>query len=119
MQYVTFSNGKAIKAEEIRGGSYKDRETLAFTIPEGYATFDELKDIFLDKEATKEITVEYEDEKGYTQKNLQIGYIVPVSLSYAGDKFSMTLGKQTQAEAEYADLRADVDEIMKAIGLKK
>ena len=119
MQRITFANGQTIKAEEIRGSSYSGRETLIFTVTEDYATFGELKEIFLDKETTEEIIIEYEDEKGYTQKNLQIGFIVPVSLSYSEEKYTMTLGKRTQVETEYAELRSDIDEIMKAIGMKK
>ena len=114
MQKVTFSNGKIIYAE-IRGGSFGERETLTFTAPGENTTFEELKEILLDGEATEAIIIEYEDAGGSTQINLQTGYVVPVSLSYSvGDtagEYSMTLGKRTQIESQYEALRNDIADL--------
>ena len=122
MQKVIFSNGKIIYADEIQGSTYNGRETLIFIISGDNTKFDELKNIFLDKKATEIIIVEYEDVDGSIQQNVQIGFIVPVSLSYASNstepnlyKYSMTLGKRTQVEAEYAELRADITEISETV----
>ena len=115
MQKVTFSNGISIYANEIQGSNYNGRETLVFIISGDNTTFDELKEIFLDKEATETITVEYEDVDGSIQQNVQVGFIVPVSLSYAFDTYSMTLGKRTQLETEYAALRSDITELAETV----
>jgi len=122
MQKVTFSNGKTINAEEIRGSSHNGRETLIFTVPGGETTFDELREIFIDKEATETITVEYEDIDGSIRQNLQVGFILPVLLSYSSNSaepnlytYTMTLGKRTQVEAEYAALRAEIAELTEKV----
>ena len=121
MQKITFANGKIINAEEIRGSSYNGRETLIFTFPETETTFEELKEIFIDKEATEEITIEYEDADNSIKQNLQVGFIVPITLSYSnavrdtGDKYTMTLGKRTQVEAEYAELSAKIAELAEKV----
>jgi len=122
MQKVTFSNGKTINAEEIRGSSYNGRETLIFTVPGGEATFEELKGIFLDSEATEIITIEYVDADGSIQQNAQAGFIMPVLLSYSSNSaepnlytYAMTLGKRTQVEAEYAALRAEIAELYEKV----
>ena len=115
MQKVIFSNKKTINADEIQGSNYNGRETLVFIISGENTTFEELKNIFIDKEATETIMIEYENTDGFTQQNLQVGFIVPVSLSYAVDTYSMTLGKQTQVEADYAALRSDITELVETV----
>jgi len=115
MQKVTFSNGNSLYANEIQGSNYNGREALVFIISGENTTFEELKNIFLDKDATETITIEYENTDGSTQQNLQVGFIVPVSLSYAFDTYSVTLGKRTQLETEYAALRSDITELAETV----
>ena len=108
MQNVTFKNGRTLEVESVSGGGSQGRETLVFAVPEAGAAFEELKEIFLDREATSEILIEYQEGEE-TRTSLQAWFCVPVALSFAAGIYEMTLGKYSETEIQYAEILERLD----------
>jgi hypothetical protein len=112
MQKIIFTNNKSYNVTQISAG-YKDmRETLIFSIPESDVNFDDLQEIFSNKDLTENIIIEYEyqdeDDKTVIQQNTKEKYIVPISLCYEIGRYLLTLGKQTPQESRIAELEEAV-----------
>ena len=117
MQKIIFANNKTLEVEQINGGYANGRETLVFTVSEAQSSFDELKEIMNDIEATNTITIrtETENEDGELVENItenvQTGFIIPGPLTYENGRFMLTLEKPTVQEKRIAELEGAVMEM--------